>query len=247
MNFSDFSKLTDYSIDKRKTLICLTVASSITLIYIFKNRNKNSYQENNEEESVIRGKQTIVEIKVPSEFTGQLIGPQGQNIKELQKKTNTRMNFRDKICSIDPLISEADKDSSEKILENPDRILVIRGSNKNVQNAEFEIKKMILEYPIFITKEFFVPQYACGRIIGKGGSTIKELSRASNCKISLIESREISKKDDLDDQDVTSKDLLKIVRIKGSSEKISFAEELIKSKIKEEEALRERKQKGKYY
>lgn len=133
------------------------------------------------------------------------------------------MNFKDKTYNIVPAISENDKDSIEKNSDNADRILVIRGSNTNVQNAEFEIKKIILEYPVTITKEFFVPQYACGRIIGKGGSSIKEISRASNCKISLIENKDINNDLPYD----SSKDLLKIIRIKGSNEKISFAEVII--------------------
>lgn len=133
------------------------------------------------------------------------------------------MNFKDKFSTNDPQISQTE-DSNEIISESSERILVIRGSNKNVQNAEFEIKKMILEYPILITKEFFVPQYACGRIIGKGGSSIKEMSRASSCKISLLEARESNENLNTEESNGPSKDLLKIVRIKGSSEKISFAE-----------------------
>lgn len=43
MNLLDYPKLTDFLIDKKKTVICLTIASSITLIYIYKNRNTNSF------------------------------------------------------------------------------------------------------------------------------------------------------------------------------------------------------------
>jgi transcription antitermination factor NusA-like protein len=52
-----------------------------------------------------------------------------------------------------------------------------------VHKAELEIKRMILDMPRSLTQEFMVPDYACGRIIGRGGGNIKEISLMSNCKV----------------------------------------------------------------
>ena len=68
---------------------------------------------------------------------------------------------------------------------NVEHIIVIRGSSVNAQLAEIEIKKLVLDMPMQLTEEYFVPDYACGRIIGRGGANIKEMSMISNCKIKL--------------------------------------------------------------
>ena len=41
------------------------------------------------------------------------------------------------------------------------------------------IKKLIAETPVLIKVEVLVPQAACGRIIGRGGQTIREMSSVS--------------------------------------------------------------------
>ena len=50
--------------------------------------------------------------------------------------------------------------------DDSDKTLVIRGSNINIQHAELEIKKLILDMPMVLVEEYYVPDYACGKIIG---------------------------------------------------------------------------------
>jgi len=63
--------------------------------------------------------------------------------------------------------------------------MLVRGSPACAQRAELEIKKLILDSPICLTREYLVPEYACGRIIGRGGASIREISVLSNCKVVL--------------------------------------------------------------
>ena len=56
-----------------------------------------------------------------------------------------------------------------------------------MQRAELEIKRMISDMPVCLTEEYYIPDYACGRIIGKCGANIKELSSLSNCKIKIVD------------------------------------------------------------
>ena len=69
--------------------------------------------------------------------------------------------------------------------EKKDRILEIRGEREKVHNAEARIKKIIAETPPIVSEEVSVPQSAVGRIIGRMGQTIRELSRASGKKLNL--------------------------------------------------------------
>ena len=100
--------------------------------------------------------------------------------------------------------------------------------------------------PVVLTEEYYVPEYCCGRIIGRGGANIKEMSLISNCKIKLTDrkpSKHASVASDL--LNSTSCELnasqRKIIALSGSVEQIASAKNLILSKIKEEEAIRERR------
>lgn len=45
--------------------------------------------------------------------------------------------------------------------------------------AEIRIKEIIANTPKHVETEMFVPQESCGRIIGKGGQSIRELCSVS--------------------------------------------------------------------
>ena len=110
--------------------------------------------------------------------------------------------------------------------------MLIRGSNVDVQKAELEIKRMILDMPVCLTEDYYVPDYACGRIIGKCGSTIKELSNLSNCKIKIVD--RIKSSNSFNDVNNDCKMLVesnfsfgkKLVSITGAAEQIQKAKVL---------------------
>ena len=68
---------------------------------------------------------------------------------------------------------------------NADHMIVIEGLRMDVEKAEMEIKNMIHRMPNIFTKVFFVPVWACGRVIGREGSSIKKICFDSNCVIKL--------------------------------------------------------------
>ena len=57
--------------------------------------------------------------------------------------------------------------------------MVIRGSRERIKHAEVLIKKIVDEQPVLEKVTVEIPQRVVGRIIGKGGKTIRQL-----CKIS---------------------------------------------------------------
>jgi transcription antitermination factor NusA-like protein len=65
------------------------------------------------------------------------------------------------------------------------RTMVIRGLRERIKHAEVLIKKIIDEQPVLETITVEVPQRVIGRIIGKGGKTIRQLSRISGTLLVL--------------------------------------------------------------
>lgn len=157
-------------------------------------------------------------------------------LRKIQRRTNTRINFKDSNTQNGNNEKNAASNGNIDANGTTDRILVIRGSNVNVQRAEFDIKRMILEFPVSLTEEYYVPDYACGRIIGKGGATIREMTNMSNCRIKLLEKSTKQANSLISSTDKSSQQLLssdsqasltnyskKMISISGSFEQIAFA------------------------
>lgn len=147
-------------------------------------------------------------MKIPNSAVGSVIGRNGCNIKELQQRTNTRINFED-----------ADDDD--------ERTVIIRGSPFDSQEAENIINKIVIEQPEFFTEEIYVPSRSCGRIIGKNGESIKYINRTSRAKVSV----------DSNSEDKKVESLTRIV-LRGTRQQIDMAIGLIDEKLAEDEALR---------
>ncbi|XP_055955914.1 uncharacterized protein LOC126815462 isoform X2 [Patella vulgata] len=92
------------------------------------------------------------------------------------------------------------------------------------------IRKIIADMPAILTEEIQVPAVALGRIIGRGGENVRELSRISKAKIYIERTTEDHNK--VGNRKVT---------ITGSREQIDLAKNLIDEKIHEEEAFRAKK------
>nr|CAD7460149.1 unnamed protein product [Timema tahoe] len=148
----------------------------------------------------------LIEVQIPRDCVGVIIGRGGSNIKSIQDQTNTKIHFKDEL--------ETDEF----------RVCVIRGTADSAQVAEFMIRDLILNQPLIETVEIKIPQRAVGRIIGKGGETIRSISRASNAKITV---ENISQTDDKAFMD-------RRVIIKGSVDQISLAKSMIEEKVEED-------------
>lgn len=86
-------------------------------------------------------------------------------IKDIQNKTGTQIHFK------------------EENVESADRICIIKGGYEAVHLVEEMIKSLIENQPIIETYEMFIPQKACGKIIGKGGEIIQQMQTSSGAKI----------------------------------------------------------------
>jgi hypothetical protein len=69
--------------------------------------------------------------------------------------------------------------------DDQERLIVIRGLTMNVHRAELEIKRIILDVPKTLSEYYYVPESACGYIIGRSGANIREISSLSNCRVKV--------------------------------------------------------------
>ncbi|XP_070535369.1 serine-rich adhesin for platelets-like isoform X2 [Ptychodera flava] len=184
--------------------LAITVPAAVALLYLLYRR-----KEEEQIQEVAIGRQKIVEVKVPREVIGSIIGRQGSNIKEIENKSGARLNVRDETFP---------RDGTEE------RVVIIRGKAENVQEAERLVQEHIAKQPQIKTVEITVPQRALGRIIGRNGDNIRSMCRISKARIKI--NRET------DDRDPNA---LQTVTIKGAIEEIQHAKGLIEEKVAEEE------------
>ncbi|RZF47176.1 hypothetical protein LSTR_LSTR004885 [Laodelphax striatellus] len=136
---------------------------SATAIYYLYKKEEDEYDD---DVKVRTSRSRTLEVKIPKDTVGVLIGRAGSNIKEIETKSDTRIKF------------------SDDVTDEEFRTCIIRGSNEAVQLAELLIHDCIMSQPLIETFEMWVPKRAMGRIIGKCGESIKTISRASCAKVS---------------------------------------------------------------
>uniref|UniRef100_A0A8D8Q077 Tudor and KH domain-containing protein n=1 Tax=Cacopsylla melanoneura TaxID=428564 RepID=A0A8D8Q077_9HEMI len=158
----------------------------------------------------------VIKVEVNKENIGMIIGRNGSNLKYIEKQTDTRINVDD----------ENDENSTI-------RTLTIRGSSDSVQNAESLVYSQINNQPVIEVKEIFIPTSAVGRVIGKVGTSIKEIIKKSNAKVEVDSNRTDSVRSE------TTK-----VTIRGTVEQISTAVELINKKVEEYQEVKAKMDEG---
>jgi len=172
------------------------------------NENHEEFVERTTSETVASASESLIKVNVPQYCVGPLIGKGGENIRHLRKETGTRIDFEREL---------KDDDNFKK----KDRILEIRGEREKVLNAEIKINQLISEVPKVTKSEMFVPDGACGIIIGKKGNNIRELVNASGAKIT-IEPNE--------DRNLEG---LRKVLLQGTPQQIEYAKGLIQEKVEQ--------------
>ncbi|XP_075213249.1 IGF-II mRNA-binding protein isoform X3 [Lycorma delicatula] len=158
------------------------------------------------------GRQTDfpLRILVQSDMVGAIIGRQGSTIRQITQQTRARVDVhrKDNVGSLEKAIT---------IYGNPDnctnacrRILEVMQQEANNTNKG-EITLKILAHNNLI-----------GRIIGKGGNTIKRIMQETDTKITVSSIN-----------DINSFNLERIITVKGSIENMSKAESLISAKLRQ--------------
>lgn len=104
-----------------------------------------------------------VELRIPKDAVGVVIGRNGQNIKSIQESSNTYINF---------------KDRDEKT-----KICLIKGTRECCIVAESLIKDLIKNEPVIECEDVWVPIKSVGKIIGRCGEKINEIRVMSGAKL----------------------------------------------------------------
>jgi rRNA processing protein Krr1/Pno1 len=114
-------------------------------------------------------KQISVEMEISPRHYGLLIGPKGETLKKIQEACEVRIDIPDR---------ESDKTT-----------VTVMGTKDNVKKAQKNIDSLInkgfsaVTDPGINSSSISCPGKALGIVIGPGGSNIKKLQAATNCKI----------------------------------------------------------------
>ncbi|XP_020282992.1 insulin-like growth factor 2 mRNA-binding protein 2 isoform X2 [Pseudomyrmex gracilis] len=158
------------------------------------------------------GRQTDfpLRILVQSDMVGAIIGRQGSTIRQITQMTRARVDVhrKDNVGSLEKAITiygnpENCTNACKKILE------VMQQEANNTNKGEITLK--ILAHNNLI-----------GRIIGKGGNTIKRIMQDTDTKITVSSIN-----------DINSFNLERIITVKGTIENMSKAESMISSKLRQ--------------
>ncbi|XP_006900141.1 PREDICTED: tudor and KH domain-containing protein isoform X2 [Elephantulus edwardii] len=185
----------------QKIALGLGIPASAAVAYILYRR----YRESREERLTFVGEDDIeVEMRVPQESVKLIIGRQGANIKQ----TGARIDV-----------------DTEDI--GDERVLLISGFPVQVCKAKAAIHQILTENSP-VSEQLSVPQRSVGRIIGRGGETIRSICKASGAKITC-------------DKDSEGTLLLsRLIKISGTQKEVETAKHLILEKVSEDEELRKR-------
>ncbi|CAG7834803.1 unnamed protein product [Allacma fusca] len=162
-------------------------------------------EDSPEKESITTGT-----VRIQKGTIGVFIGKLGSNIKQIQKDSNTLMHLND------------------EVLDNGDRICVIRGSRDCVSLAMEIIAKFLESLPIVVFKEILIPMSSVGRIIGVGGEGIRSIEEKSSASVHVDVDREAQNGE---------KRSCRFAVVKGTKEQIEKAEEIILAQIQEHTSL----------
>ncbi|KAF7987665.1 hypothetical protein HCN44_003528 [Aphidius gifuensis] len=158
------------------------------------------------------GRQTDFPLRVlvQSDMVGAIIGRQGSTIRQITQSTRARVDVhrKDNVGSLEKAITiygnpENCTNACKKILE------VMQQEANNTNKGEITLK--ILAHNNLI-----------GRIIGKGGNTIKRIMLDTESKITVSSIN-----------DINSFNLERIITVKGTIDNMSKAESMISSKLRQ--------------
>ncbi|KAK6622181.1 hypothetical protein RUM44_001988 [Polyplax serrata] len=149
-------------------------------------------------------------ILVQSDMVGAIIGRQGTTIRQITQQTRARVDVhrKDNIGSLEKAITiygnpDNCTNACKKILE------VMQAEATNTNKGEISLK--ILAHNNLI-----------GRIIGKGGNTIKRIMQDTDSKITVSSIN-----------DINSFNLERIITVKGTIDNMSRAESMISAKLRQ--------------
>ncbi|XP_058057767.1 tudor and KH domain-containing protein homolog [Anopheles bellator] len=154
--------------------------------------------------SVSKSGVVVAEITVSNKLVPLVIGRKGYTLKHIQQTTGTEITFR-----------EQDETS---------QLCRIQGASEEAVRRAKEMVQTELVRPVTVTEEVFVPQAACGKILGRCGDALQEICRTSMAKV-WLEGRARNETE-------------RRVMITGTQAQIDVAKQLIAHKVQEDAECR---------
>ncbi|CAM5175772.1 unnamed protein product [Eretmochelys imbricata] len=187
----------------QKIALALGIPASATVLYILYRR----YRESREERLTFVGEDDIeIEMKIPQEAVKLIIGRQGASIKQLRKETGAHIDV---------------EDSGEE------RVLLISGFPVQVCRAKAAIHQILVDNAP-VSEQFFVPQRAVGRIIGRGGETVRAICRSSGARVVCEKETD------------NTLCLTRLISLSGTRKEVNAAKQLILEKLSEDDVFRKK-------
>ncbi|XP_065509805.1 tudor and KH domain-containing protein [Caloenas nicobarica] len=187
----------------QKTALVLGIPAGATVLYILYRR----YRESREERPTFVGdKELEIEMRVPRAAVKSIIGRKGATIKKLSQETGARIAVEEE---------EGEEETA----------LLIAGSPAQVCRAKAAVHRIVTESAP-VTEQLCVPQRAVGRIIGRGGETVRGICRSSGARV-LCE-READ----------AGPGPVRVVQLSGTRAEVAAAKKLILEKVMEDVAFR---------
>ncbi|XP_074989607.1 tudor and KH domain-containing protein [Calonectris borealis] len=187
----------------QKAAVVLGVPAGATVLYILYRR----YWESREERLTFVGDEELeIEMRVPRAAVKSIIGRKGATIKKLSQETGARIDV-------------------EGEDEGEEAALLISGSPSQVCRAKAAVHQIVTESAP-VSEQLCVPQRAVGRIIGRGGETVRGICRRSGAKV-LCE-REA-------DAGLAP---VRVIQLSGTRKEVAAAKKLIMEKLMEDDAFR---------
>ncbi|NXS48290.1 TDRKH protein, partial [Balaeniceps rex] len=147
-----------------------------------------------------------IEMRVPRAAVKSIIGRKGATIKKLSQETGAHIDV-------------------EREDEGEETVLLISGSPGQVCRAKAIVHQIVTESAP-VLEQLCVPQRAVGRIIGRGGETVRGICRSSGAKV-LCE-REA-------DAGLAP---VRVIQLSGTRKEVAAAKKLIMEKLMEDDAFR---------
>lgn len=169
-------------------------------------KRKDTVQTNDDPDAGPGCKRTFVKKKVLERDLGRIIGAKGENIRRIQKETNTVINIPDK-RSRNPqppqIGGQSRKNGNFQFSNGNSRkngsyytsqsldslVMTIEGAAMDVSRAEEQIDDIIDDYKNQNSERIFVRRQDVGIIIGRQGSTIREIRESTGVCIDVPRDR----------------------------------------------------------
>uniref|UniRef100_A0A8C3CPR9 Tudor and KH domain containing n=1 Tax=Cairina moschata TaxID=8855 RepID=A0A8C3CPR9_CAIMO len=195
----------------QKAAVLLGLPAGAAVLYIVYRR----YREGREDRATFVGAEELeAEVRVPRAAVRALIGRQGATIRKLRQETGARIT-----------LEEEEEEEEEEEGGGAERLLLIAGSPGQVCRAQAAVRRVLADSAP-VLEQLRVPHTAVGRIIGRGGETVRGICHSSGAKVQCERRSEAGTAP------------TRLIRLSGTRREVAAAKKLIVEKLLEDDAFR---------